>query len=56
MTVIGRPSYGLDSRGNVVGIPAGTRDLLLQNAQTGAGVHPTNYSIGTGGQGAGTWS
>jgi hypothetical protein len=41
------------SRGNVVGIPAGTRDILLRNAQTGAGVHPTSYSIGTGGQGAG---
>ena len=39
----------------MVGIPAGTRDLL-QNAQTGAGVHPTSYSIGTGGQGAGVWS
>jgi hypothetical protein len=39
----------------VVGIPAGTRDLL-QNAQTGAGVDTTSYLIGTGGQGAGAWS
>jgi len=46
----------LDSRGNVDGILAGTRDPSHQNAQTGAGVHPTSYSIGTGGQVAGAWS
>jgi hypothetical protein len=43
-------SYGLDCRGIAVGFPAGIRDFSLYNSvQTGSGVHPASYTMGTWG-------
>jgi hypothetical protein len=42
-----KTSYGLDRR---VRFPAGASDFsLLYNVQTGSGVHPASYTMGTGG-------
>jgi hypothetical protein len=41
--------YGMDDRGVVVRVPVGSRMLSSPRRQTGFGVHPTSYSIGTGG-------
>jgi hypothetical protein len=36
-------------RGGLIGIATGQEFSLLQIVQTGSGVHPTSYKIGTGG-------
>jgi hypothetical protein len=41
--------YGLDDRGVGVRVPEGQKFLLLHIVQTGSGVHPTPYKMGTGG-------
>jgi hypothetical protein len=40
-------SYGLDDRGVGVQIPGGQELSLLLVVQTGSGVYPTSYSMGT---------
>jgi hypothetical protein len=40
--------YGLDDQGVGVRVPTGTRISLLHVVQTGSGVHPTSYPMGTG--------
>jgi hypothetical protein len=41
--------YGLDDRGSRVRFPAGAGNFSLHyRVQTGSGVHPTSYPIGTG--------
>jgi hypothetical protein len=46
--------YGLDDRGVGVRVPVGAKIFsLLQVVQTGSGVHPTSYPMGTGGKAAG---
>jgi hypothetical protein len=39
--------YGLDGRGVRVRVPVGARFFHLQVVQTGFGVHPASYSMGT---------
>jgi hypothetical protein len=41
--------YGLDDRGVGVRVPVGSRIFFLYVVQTGSGVHPTSYPMGTGG-------
>jgi hypothetical protein len=45
--------YGLDDRGVGVLVPVGQELSLLHVVQTGSGVHPTSYPMGTGGKAAG---
>jgi hypothetical protein len=54
-------AYGLDNQGVGVRVPVVTRISLLDIVQTGSGVHPTSYPVGTrdpfpGGKAAGSWS
>jgi hypothetical protein len=53
--------YGLNDRGVGVRVPMGEKFSLLHVVQTATGVHPTSYTIGTGGsfpggKAAGAWS
>jgi hypothetical protein len=53
--------YGLDYRGVGVRVPVRQEFSLLHVVQTGSGVHPTSYTMGTkgtfpGGKAAGEWS
>jgi hypothetical protein len=41
--------YGLDDRGVRVRVPLSQEYCLLHVAQTGTGVHPASYPLGTGG-------
>jgi hypothetical protein len=41
--------YGLDDRGFGVQVPLGVRIVTSPLVQTGSGVHPTSYPMGTGG-------
>jgi hypothetical protein len=41
-------SYGLDDQGVGVRVPVGKKFSLLHIIQTGSGVHPTSYPMGTG--------
>jgi hypothetical protein len=41
--------YGLDDQGVGVGVPVGSRIFTSLIVQTGSGVHPTSYTMGTGG-------
>jgi hypothetical protein len=41
--------YGLDDRRVGVGVPVGSRIFTSPTVQTGSGVHPTSYTMGTGG-------
>jgi hypothetical protein len=41
--------YGLEDRGVGFRVPVGSRISLLQDVQTGSGVHTTSYPMGTGG-------
>jgi hypothetical protein len=41
--------YGLNDRGVGVRVPVGSRNSLLQVAQTGSGIDPTSYPMGTRG-------
>jgi hypothetical protein len=40
--------YGLDDRGVGVRVPVGSEFSLLHVVQTGSGVHPASYPMGTG--------
>jgi hypothetical protein len=41
--------YGLDDRGGAgVRVPVGKTVSLLHLVQTGSGIHPTSYKMGTG--------
>jgi hypothetical protein len=42
-------SYWLDGRGIGVWVPVGSGIVILHVVQTGSGVHPTSYPMGTGG-------
>ncbi|PNF38662.1 hypothetical protein B7P43_G01212, partial [Cryptotermes secundus] len=42
--------YGLDDRGVGVRVPRGSRIFTSPIVQTGSGVHPTSYPMGTGGK------
>jgi hypothetical protein len=53
--------YGLDDRGVGVQVPVEQKFSLLHVVQTGSGVHPISYPIGTGGsfpggKAVGPWS
>jgi hypothetical protein len=53
--------YGLDDQGVGVRVPVGQEFSILHVVQTGFGVHPTSYPMGTGGsfpggKAAGAWS
>jgi hypothetical protein len=41
-------AYGLNDRGVGVRVPVGSKFSLLHIIQTGSGVHPASYSMGTG--------
>jgi hypothetical protein len=41
--------YGLEDRGVRVQVPVGQEFSLLHVVQTGSGVHPTSYAMGTRG-------
>jgi hypothetical protein len=41
--------YGLDDQGVGVRVPVGSRIFNSPNVKTGSGVHPTSYTMGTGG-------
>jgi hypothetical protein len=41
--------YGLVDRGAGVRVPVGSRIFISQIVQIGSGVHPTSYTMGTGG-------
>jgi hypothetical protein len=41
--------YGLDDREFGVRVPVGSEFYFLHMVQTGSGVHPASYPIGTGG-------
>jgi hypothetical protein len=46
--------YGLDERGGGSSSPGRVKkSSLLHIVQTGSGVHPTSYKMGTGGEAAG---
>jgi hypothetical protein len=45
--------YGLDDRGVGVRVSVGLEFFLLHVVQTGSGVHPTSYPMGTGVKGRG---
>jgi hypothetical protein len=45
--------YGLDDRGVGNRVPVGEALLLLYIVQTGSGINPTSYPIGTGGHSLG---
>jgi hypothetical protein len=40
--------YGLEDGEVGVRVPVGQESLLLHVVQTGSGVHPTSYTMGTG--------
>jgi hypothetical protein len=40
-------SYGLDDRGFGVRVSVGSIIFLLHVVQTGSGIHPTSYQMGT---------
>jgi hypothetical protein len=49
-SVVGKAAgYGLDDRGVVVRVPVGSRFSLLHVVQTGIGIHPAFYPMGTEG-------
>jgi hypothetical protein len=41
--------YGLDDRGFGVRVPVAQEFFPLKVVQTGSGVHPASYAMGTGG-------
>jgi hypothetical protein len=41
--------YGLEDGGVAVRVSVGSRIFFFNVVQTGSGVHPTSYSMGTGG-------
>jgi hypothetical protein len=45
--------YGLDDQRIGVRVPVGSRIFSFHVIQTGSGVHPTSYPVGTGGKAAG---
>jgi hypothetical protein len=45
--------YGLDDQGIGVRVPQGQEVSLLHVVQTGSGVQPTSYPMGTGGSSPG---
>jgi hypothetical protein len=51
-----RLATGWTTEGSEFGSRKGQEFSLLQVAQTGSGVHPTSYPMGTGGKAAGAWS
>jgi hypothetical protein len=53
MCVVGiATGYGLDDGEVGVRVLVGSRISLLHVVQTGSGVHPTSYTVGTGGKAA----
>jgi hypothetical protein len=48
--------YWLEDRGVGVRVPEGQEFSLLHLVETGSGVHPIAYQMGTGGKAAGAWS
>jgi hypothetical protein len=48
--------YRLDDHGGGSSSPGGVKKISLHIVQTGSGVHPTSYKMGTGGKAAEAWS